>query len=465
MASTADSGIRDQLKRIRAQLADLRQRRAEAKKERDAAKEAFAGANFTEDVKLTDTSEFKAAEQAVATVGDLDDEIAAHQASELALLKLLGDNESTGNGNGNGAHAETLGGVDAGAAGWNGHRLLASSEAYADARSRGLFSSTGKFGTIELGKLANRDEALNFLRSRSMAAELPAAPAGPILSGSLGGAIQPDHRGIVQPNLMSLSLLDMVPTGTTDSNSIEYVQVTAIPGTSDVVAEGSIKAQVGLTLADATAPVRTIAGWIKVQRAALDDAAGLGSMLNMLLPFDVRRKVLAQILNGNGTGQNLTGIYNTVGVGQAAAEADDNIADVILRAITVIVLSDGEPNFAALNPITWQNLLLMKNANGNYIYGNPGQLPGGMVAQTIWGLVLTTSRAVPATKPLVGDSMGCSLLVREGVNVKTSDSDQDDFVRNRVTILAETRVAFPVWRPSSFAIADLAGVAGDESDE
>jgi hypothetical protein len=82
-------------------------------------------------------------------------------------------------------------------------------------------------------------------------------------------------------------------------------------------------------------------------------------------------------------------------------------------------------------------------------------LPGGLVGQTIWGLALTTSRVVPANQPLVGDSMGCSLLVREGVNVKTSDSDQDDFVRNRVTVLAETRLAFPVWRPTSFAIATL----------
>lgn len=460
MPGTADSGIRDQLKRIRDQLADLRSRLVTARKEQDAAKETLGGANFAEDVKLTDTAEFKAAEQAVKAVGDLKDEITAHQDSEVALLKLLGENSDQASS----GHAETLGTPERrGAAGWNGHVLLATSQGYIDAKQRGVFSSTGKFGVVELGQLASRDEALSFLRSRSMAAGdgLPAAPAGPITSPSMGGAIRPDYRGIISPNLMSLSLLDMIPAGTTDSNSVEYVQVIAIPGTSDVVAEGSVKPQAGLTLQDASAPVRTIAGWIKVQRAALDDTAGLGSMVNTLLPYDVRRKVLSQILNGDGTGQNITGIYNTTGVGEVSAESGDNIADVVLRAITIIVLSDGEPNFAALNPVTWQDLLLMKNTMGNYIYGQPGQLPGGMVSQTLWGLALTTSRAVPADTPLVGDSMGCSLLVREGVNVKTSDSDQDDFVRNRVTILAETRVAFPVWRPSSFAIADISGAGGD----
>jgi hypothetical protein len=36
----------------------------------------------------------------------------------------------------------------------------------------------------------------------------------------------------MQPlNLRPLRFLDLIPTGTTDSNSIEYVQVQAIPGT------------------------------------------------------------------------------------------------------------------------------------------------------------------------------------------------------------------------------------------
>jgi hypothetical protein len=55
----------------------------------------------------------------------------------------------------------------------------------------------------------------------------------------------------------------------------------------------------------------------------------------------------------------------------------------------------------------------------------------------------------------VGDSQSATVLVREGVTVKTSDADQDDFIRNRVTVLAETRVAFPIWRPSGFAKAPL----------
>ncbi len=36
-----------------------------------------------------------------------------------------------------------------------------------------------------------------------------------------------------------------------------------------------------------------------------------------------------------------------------------------------------------------------------------------------------------------------------------SDSDQDDFVNNRITMLAEMRAALPVFRPAAFATVAL----------
>jgi HK97 family phage major capsid protein len=122
--------------------------------------------------------------------------------------------------------------------------------------------------------------------------------------------------------------------------------------------------------------------------------------------------------------------------------------------MTTVILQDADPNFVVANPLTWQDIMIMKAAgSGEYLAGGPF----AYTAPTIWGLALTASRAVTQRNPLVGDSMGATLLFREGVNVKSTDSDQDDFVRNRVTVLAEARVAFPVWRPASFAIADTTG--------
>lgn len=440
MSVATDIRVRDQLKAVRDQLAESRRDRVVAKKERDDAKEAFGKADFSADgdVKITESKPFKDAEQAVKALGEVDDRIYELQDAERGMLKMLGDAEDrsspTANGGGNRSLEQTFG--------WDGHRLLAVSDEFRNARERGIFDSSARFGTVTIGEVASREEFL--------AAALPAAPAGII--GTDQGAVRPDFRGIIGPYTGPLTILDLIPTGTTDSNIIQYVQVTAIPGSAAETAELSLKPQEGLTLLDATAPVRTIAGWAKLARQAMDDMAGLATLINTLLPYDVRRRLQAQILAGDGLGQNLTGLLNTTGVAAPASAAGDNVADGILRAVTTVVLSDADPNFVAMNPITWQNLLMMKTGgSGQYIYGSPGELQ----TPVIWGLRIVANRFVPQASPLVGDANGCSLLVREGVNVKTSDSDQDDFIRNRVTVLAETRVAFPIWRPSAFARAPI----------
>jgi len=430
------------LRAVRDEIGAAREERATRRTERDSAREAFANANH--EGAVSSWPEFEAAQEAVRALGETEDRLADLQQTEQAILSMMGRDNQPVSGEDARRAIETL----AAAHGWDGRQLLsAEGSAYREALDRGIFGSTNKFGTIHLGEIADRDNAVQFL------SELPNAPAGPVTSTTAAPGIQPDRRGLQPYQLRRLSFLDLIPTGTTDSNSIEYVQVANIPGTTATVAEGAIKPEVGLGLVDATAAVRTIAGWIKVNRQAMDDMAGLATLINTLLPYDVRRKIEGQILAGDGTGTNLRGILNTPGLGAPAFVAGDNAADAILRAMTTVILSDADPNFVAAHPLVWQDILLMRenaDRSGQYLAGGPF----GMTAPTIWGLALTTSTVIPQATPLVGDSMGATLLFREGVNVKTSDSDQDDFVRNRVTVLAEARVAFPVWRPASFAIAD-----------
>jgi HK97 family phage major capsid protein len=68
---------------------------------------------------------------------------------------------------------------------------------------------------------------------------------------------------------------------------------------------------------------------------------------------------------------------------------------------------------------------------------------------------------MPAGQALVGDfANGATLFVREAVNVRTSDADQDDFVRNRLTMLGEGRFGLAVWQPAAFTLVHLGGGAG-----
>jgi HK97 family phage major capsid protein len=261
------------------------------------------------------------------------------------------------------------------------------------------------------------------------------------------------------PSFKALTFLDMIPTGTTSSNLIEYVQLKAVPQGAKNVAELELKPQLGIEFEDASSAVRTIAAFMKMSRPSMQDVPGLASMINTLLPREIRRHLEDQCLNGDGVGQNLLGLNNVAGVQVVAGLASDNIADAILRAITALVLVDEAPNFVTLNPVTVQDLVLSKTSTGEYTFGYPGMYN----QPSIWGLAVTQNRTIPQGEPLVGDNSAHQLLVREGLLVKTSDNDADDFTRNRVTVLSETRVAYIVWRPYAFCKVDLALVPGQST--
>lgn len=439
MAVKADDKLRDKLKATRERKNQKKDELAQATAELDQAKETFASSD--KELGDKESAEFKAVQDAFEKQGNIKDEIAQLEAGEATALGVLGEDVP-----GPGSDPRAVERQPEKAA-WDGHGMLrAEGGSYRDAKREGIWHSDAKFGSVTLGEIASREEAASFF-------------AAPIGSADVALGMQAvDRRGIVAPQLKPLSLLDLIPTGTTDANSIEYVQITALPTGAAETAELAAKPELGLGTEDAVAPVRTIAGWIKLARQALDDMSTLGTLINTLLPYEVRRRIESQILVGDGVGQNLTGILTTDGIGAPAVVLGDNPADAILRAMTTVVLSDGDPNFVALNPLTWQDILLEREVGGHTGAGREGQYilgaPGQMAAPTLWGLALTPNRVVPQASPLVGDAMGATLLVREGVRVRISDSDQDDFTKNRVTVLCEARVAFPVWRPASFAVAD-----------
>jgi HK97 family phage major capsid protein len=67
------------------------------------------------------------------------------------------------------------------------------------------------------------------------------------------------------------------------------------------------------------------------------------------------------------------------------------------------------------------------------------------------------SSIVDQTKAIVADwGRATTVYVREGLNLRTSDSDQDDFINNRVTLLAETRMGLAVWQPAAICEVNLA---------
>lgn len=433
---TQERQDRDRLKSVKELRDEKRDEISGLEGDLEEAREAFNTAHGdTPPGEGAKSDEHKAVMDVLGKIGEAKDAVADLDQEEARILGVLGESTPSPRG----ANGDGPSDIDGEQSTWN-PRAITEGDPFKRLLEGNEDKSKAKLGTVILGQLADRDATARFL-------------AAEVDDSTMVGATPSDRRGFVQPNLQRLSVLDLFPVGTTDALVVEYVQILSLPGSAAEWTETDLKAEESFTTRDAEAPARTIAGWIKTKRRSLRDVAGLEVLLRTLLPWDVRRRLQAQMIAGDGEGDNLLGILNIDGIGEPEAVAGDNRADTILRAITAVVLSDADPNFTGAHPLDWQDLLLMREnqaeRTGAYLYGTPA-LPA---APTIWGTAIVANRAVPAGTPLVGDSMAAAVLVKEGVTVRVSDSDGDDFRRNRVTLLAEGEFAFPVYKPTSFALA------------
>ncbi|MBJ2932282.1 phage major capsid protein [Salmonella enterica subsp. enterica serovar Newport] len=259
--------------------------------------------------------------------------------------------------------------------------------------------------------------------------------------------------GIIAPPERTLTIRDLLAPGETDSASMEFVQETGYINNAAPVAEGARKPQSEITFDLKTAPVRTIAHTFKASRQLLDDAKGLASYIDARARYGLRFKEELQLLSGDGTGANIKGIIPQAStfsprVTLASATAIDRMRLAVLQA----VLAEYPATGFVLNPIDWAAIELTKDGEGRYIIAQP---VNGSVAR-LWGLPVVETQAMTQNNFLTGAfSMAAQIFDRMEIEVLLSTENEDDFVKNMVTIRAEERLAMAVYRPEAFVTGQV----------
>lgn len=280
-------------------------------------------------------------------------------------------------------------------------------------------------------------------------------------AGSAGDLVQTTRlAGIIAPPDRKLTIRDLLMQGRMDGNALEYVKETGFTNNAGMVAEAALKPQSDIKFDLVSTTAKVIAHYMKASRQILDDASQLQSYIDGRLRYGLAFKEEQQILNGDGTGQNLLGI-----IPQATAyvrptgvtPSSETIIDTLRYAMLQAVLAEYPASGHVLNPIDWASIETLKDTTGQYIIGNPQ----GTLNPTLWGLPVVATQALTAGKFLTGAfSMGAQIFDRWLSRVEVATENEDDFVKNLVTILAEERLALAVYRPEAFVYGDLAPVVG-----
>lgn len=293
--------------------------------------------------------------------------------------------------------------------------------------------------------------------------ETPAAPTAenPIMTPT-GGIIQAYRRpGIMPGAFRPLTIEGLFPSLPIATNAFEYVKEKddGFVNGAAFVAEGAQKPFGSTSFETVTGTVKTIAHLARVSKQLMADGPALVAYINQRLVYGVDLVVEDQLISGDGTGQNLSGIFtagNFTAHGATAADlpsAGPTLFDLILFAKTKVEKAFFRPNVILLNPVNWSQMLMMKNSSGDYYLGHPASV----APKTLWGLPIWTTPAIPEGKFMVGDfTQAATLWTRQGMTVETFEQDVDNVQKNLVTIRAERRLGFGIERVAALVGGDLA---------
>ena len=250
-------------------------------------------------------------------------------------------------------------------------------------------------------------------------------------------------------NLMpALGARDLFGAETISGNALTYYVIGALEGEIDSVAEGAEKNRIHIPYTPKTAALAKIAAYLKESDELLSDAPFIESAVRNRGVYEFRRSVEAYLVDTLlGTSGVQTG-ESTISFDNILAAKQDVFAD-----------TGYAPDSLLINPADWATLLQSKDKADQYLLGGPAYGPYGNGSYNgnprIWGLNVVESAAIPEGECIVGAfKAGASVVTKAGagLRVEVSNSDQDDFIKNMITIRIEERLVLAVRVPAAFEI-------------
>ena len=253
-------------------------------------------------------------------------------------------------------------------------------------------------------------------------------------------------RNVVTAPRTALVVRDLFGAETISGSTLEYLVEGAIEGAPAVTAEGNKKPQVHFAdPTPKTVTLKKLAAFIKESEEYIADYPFLASAINGRLLYELglveQNTLVTDLLGTSGIQADTTS--------WTASSTATAIAELILDAAMDVEAGSGFPATGiVIHPTDWYALRIAKNGSNEY-YG--GGFFGAQNIPNLWGIPVCVTTATAAGTIIVGAFKTCASVVsRGGVSVEMTNTNEDDFVKNLVTIRAEERLALAVRRPAGF---------------
>lgn len=248
-----------------------------------------------------------------------------------------------------------------------------------------------------------------------------------------------------------------LPVGTTNSDKIRYIKETNFTDNTGVTAEGSASGQNDFDLVATDAVVEKISAHFRVSKEALNDTAGLASHISLRGMNKYMSAEDAYNLYDSTYGLTVTSTDYTLDLMTGDANAQEY--DVLLEAIKQIRNRNFQPSAVMMSISRYFNMIRNKDADGRYIF--PQDVIFGSTVPSILGVPVIATNAINDTDGdaddfLVADfAQLCTLFDRETVSVRFYEQDQDNAIKDLVTVQVAGRLALPTYLPNAGAFGNF----------
>ena len=252
----------------------------------------------------------------------------------------------------------------------------------------------------------------------------------------------------------------LLATGSTQSDVVRYVKESGYSNGAAATAEGTTLTQSDFDMTAADANVRKIGTYFRISEEMLADTPQLTSYLSARAPEKLLEVEDAQILSGDGTGANLSGIITDAADFDVSASGafyqsveSANEFDVIVAALNQLALLNYNADCIMLNPTDFNKILLLKDSTNKYL---KDQVYNGL-QPSFSGVKVIQNTAIAAGTFLIGNfGVGTQLWVRQGVNVEFFREDGTNVRDGFVTVRVSERVALTNYLPNAFVNGSFA---------
>lgn len=243
------------------------------------------------------------------------------------------------------------------------------------------------------------------------------------------------------------------------TDSAYVVRDAAGEGGPTAVAMAAAKPQSDRDYVKLIVPVTKIAHYFKIPEEMLADNSWLQNEISAIGVEELLAKEDDLLLNQVAAAGLFAGLTTATNSTAFAAPASlalgvdlANNYDVLVAAWTQARNAKVSPNYALCNPSDYAKMILTKESatSGTYVFGAPN-----IAIPNIFGIPLIPHTAMTSDKFLMGDFSKVTLGQREGVSVRFYDQNEDDAIKNMVTVVIEERVTIVAGRADYLYYGDF----------